>query len=380
MTEAPAFSLGIEEEYLLVDPDTGNLRPAPQGLLDDCRSVLGDRVTPEYLQSQIEVGTSVCTNIAQARTELTELRQVVADKARALGVTPISASCHPFADWRSQHHTSKERYDQQREDMAAVARRMVVCGMHVHIGIEDREQRIDLMNQFTYFLPHLLALSASSPFWRGEDTGLASYRLTVFGNMPRTGFPPRFDSFDDFERNVARLQQLDLLEDASKIWWDLRPSAHFPTIETRICDASPRLEQTLTLAALCQSTLRMLWRLGRQNQQWRLYDNFLLGENRWRAIRHGVTGGLIDFAQGTIRPMPELLDEWIELIAEDADALGCLAEITAARSMLDQGNAAEAQRATDARARAKGQDNHQALRTVVAELAAAFDPDPAEAG
>lgn len=372
MTDAPDLTLGIEEEYLLVSPDTGDLAPAPDAMMADCRDALGDSVSPEFLRCQIEVGTPVSADIAQARDHLAHLRRTVARIAGEYGLAPISASCHPFAAWRDQFHTDKDRYHQLSRDMGAVARRMVICGMHVHVGIPSPALRIDLMNQLTYFLPHLLALSASSPFWQGSDTGLASYRTTVFGGMPRTGLPPQFGGWDEFERSVQVLIDLGLCEDSSKIWWDLRPSSKFPTLETRVCDASPRLDDTITLAALIQATTRMLWRLSRQNQRWRQYDPFLLGENRWRAVRYGMTEGLIDFGAGRIIPFAEAAEDWLALIAPDADALNSQPQVARTREMVASGGSAARQRAVLARAMAAGATRDEAMVELVRHLIAEF--------
>ncbi|WP_103172753.1 carboxylate-amine ligase [Paracoccus sp. SY] len=372
MTDAPDLTLGIEEEYLLVSPDTGDLAPAPDAMMAACRDALGDRFSPEFLRCQVEVGTPVSADIAEARGHLAHLRRTVGRIAGDYGLAPIAASCHPFADWRDQFHTDKDRYHQLSRDMGAVSRRMLICGMHVHVGIESPAQRIDLMNQMTYFLPHLLALSASSPFWQGSDTGLASYRTTVFGGMPRTGFPPQFGGWDEFERSVQVLVGLGVLEDSSKIWWDLRPSSRFPTLETRICDASPRLEDTITLAALNQATLRMLWRLSRQNQRWRQYDPFLIEENRWRATRYGMAEGLIDFGAGRIIPFAEGLEEWLALIAQDADALGSQPQVARAREMAASGGSAARQRAVLSQAMAAGATPPEAMRELVRHLIAEF--------
>ncbi|MDQ1899444.1 carboxylate-amine ligase [Paracoccus sp. WLY502] len=372
MTDAPDLTLGIEEEYLLVSPDTGDLAPAPDAMMAACREALGDSVSPEFLRCQIEVGTPVSADIAEARGHLAHLRRTVARIAGDYGLAPISASCHPFADWRDQFHTDKDRYHQLSRDMGAVSRRMLICGMHVHVGIQKPAQRIDLMNQMTYFLPHLLALSASSPFWQGSDTGLASYRTTVFGGMPRTGFPPQFGGWDEFERSVQVLIDLGVLEDSSKIWWDLRPSSRFPTLETRICDASPRLDDTITLAALNQATLRMLWRLSRQNQRWRQYDPFLIEENRWRATRYGMAEGLIDFGAGRIIPFAEGIEEWLALIAQDADALGSQPHVARTREMVASGGSAARQRAVLAQATAAGATPPEAMRELVRHLIAEF--------
>ena len=368
----PPLTLGIEEEYLLVDRDSLDLAQAPAGLMEACKADLQGKVSPEFLQCQIEVGTGVCRTIGEAREELRHLRATVARHAAAHGLAPIAASCHPFADWKVQVHTDRERYNELRRDLAGVARRMLICGMHVHVGIDERDLRIDLMNQMVYFLPHLLAMSTSSPFWQGEDTGLNSYRLTVFDNLPRTGLPPRLDGWGTFARSVQALVDLGLIEDASKIWWDLRPSSRFPTIESRICDVAPRLENTLTLAALTQCIARMLWRLARRNQRWRNYDTFVINENRWRAQRYGVSEGLIDFGARRIFPFASLLEELLELIEEDAEALGCTAEVAAARDLAARGNAADRQRAVLDAALAGGADRPEALRAVVRHLIEEF--------
>ncbi|CUH40818.1 Carboxylate-amine ligase YbdK [Jannaschia seosinensis] len=369
----PPFTIGIEEEYLLVDPATGDLAEAPEALMASCRDALGDQVSPEFLQCQIEVGTGVCASVHEAREDLTRLRRTIAEHAADHGLAPIAAACHPFSDWKDQEFTEKERYQELARDLRGVARRMLACGMHVHIGIPDQDMRIDLVNQLAYFLPHLLALSASSPFWQGEDTGLASYRLTVFDNMPRTGLPPRLANWGEFRRSVDLLTDLGLIEDASKIWWDLRPSHSFPTIESRICDVTPRMEDALTLAALAQCTARMLWRLSLRNQRWRVYERFLVDENRWRAQRYGVRGdGLIDFGRHSLVPLTELVDEWLELIAEDAEALDCADEIARARKLAAEGTSADRQRAVLEDALTGGAERDEALRRVVTHLAEEF--------
>ncbi|MEL7105525.1 MAG: carboxylate-amine ligase [Pseudomonadota bacterium] len=371
----PAFTLGIEEEYLLVDRSTMDLAEAPATMMEACKKTLGDQVSPEFLQCQVEVGTTVCRDIAAARDDLRRLRHAVAKAADAHGLAPIAVSCHPFAEWRDQTHTDRERYHDLQRALAGVARRLLISGMHVHIGVPDPDMRIDLMNQLSYFLPHLLALSTSSPFWQGADTGLASYRLTVFDNLPRTGLPPQFGSWAEYERTANILVDLGVIEDSTKIWWDLRPSSRYPTIESRICDVSPRLEDALTIAALTQCLTRMLWRLSGRNQRWRMYDRFLIGENRWRAQRFGTSEGLIDFGQRTIVPIAELIDELIELVWQDAEALGCTGEVMRARDMVAGGTSAGRQRATFATAKATGADTDTALRGVVAGLIEEFTLD-----
>lgn len=374
MTE-PDFTLGIEEEYLLVDRDSLALATAPEPLMAACRAEMEGQVSPEFLQCQIEIGTRVCADIGAARDDLRRLRACVARQAARHGLAPIAAACHPFSDWKDQHHTDKARYNDLSRDLGGVARRLLICGMHVHVGIPAEDMRIDLVNQLSYFLPHLLAMSASSPFWQGEDTGLASYRLTVFDNLPRTGLPPKFTSWAEYQRTVAALVKMGLIEDSSKIWWDLRPSARFPTIESRICDVSPRLETALSLAALTQCLTRMLWRLMRANQRWRLYDNFLIGENRWRAQRYGITGGLIDFGPLEVVEFPTLIDEMIALVAEDAEVLGCAAEIEALRRLPATGTSSDRQRAVRIDALEADEDEFAAMRAVVAHLIEEFHAD-----
>jgi len=371
----PAFTIGIEEEYLLVDRDSCALTVAPEGLMEACKSELEGQVSPEFLKCQIEIGTRVCRNIGEARDDLRRLRRSVSKHAAQHNLSPIAAACHPFADWKDQHHTDKDRYNALSRDLAGVVRRLLICGMHVHVGIEDPDTRIDLVNQLTYFLPHLLALSASSPFWQGDDTGLASYRLTVFDNLPRTGLPPHFSGWSDYERSVAAIVDLGLIEDSSKIWWDLRPSARFPTIEARICDVSPRMGTTLSIAALIQSLTRYLWRLKSSNQRWRTYDNFLVAENRWRAQRYGISAGLIDFGRREVVDFSDLIDEMIDLVSEDSEALGCRAEVENARNILRHGTSADQQRQVFANAVQAGDSREIALQNVVHHLIDDFHAD-----
>ncbi|MFZ7089821.1 carboxylate-amine ligase [Primorskyibacter sp. 2E233] len=373
--QEPEFTLGIEEEYLLVDLDSFALIEAPKGLMEDCAAELEGQVSPEFLQCQIEIGTKPCADIATAREDLKRLRSTVAKHARARGMAPIAASCHPLADWKNQHHTDKQRYNELSRDLGGVVRRMLICGMHVHVGIGSDQIRADLMRQMSYFLPHLLALSTSSPFWQGQDTGLASYRISVFDNLPRTGLPPQFESWSDYQRSVQMLVDLGVIEDSSRIWWDLRPSSRFPTLESRIMDVQPRMEHALTLAALNQCLLRMLWRLRIKNQRWRIYDRFLIGENRWRAQRYGVDEGLIDFGAAEIVDFPALVDEMIELIEQDAGILRCLREVERAREIALEGNSSTRQRAVLAKAKSEGLDHEGQMRAVVQHLVEEFHAD-----
>lgn len=362
----PALTLGIEEEYLLVDPDTRDLvaDPSPD-FMKECKERLGERVTPEFLKCQVEIGTPVCADITEARYHLTALRSVIINTAEKHGMKLMAASTHPFAQWGQQQHTSAPRYDLLDADMGGVIRRMLICGMHVHAGIEDEDDRIDLMNQARYFLPHLLALSTSSPFWGGHDMAMRCARLGIFDSMPRTGIPDRYESWSEYQRMIDRLIQAGVMEDASKLWWDMRPSACFPTVEMRITDVCTRLEDALCIAALYQSILRMLARIKQRNTRWRIYPRIMLEENRWRAQRYGCSKSMIDLGRGECVPFGSLIEEIIELVTEDATALGCVKEVQHARTILKRGSSACRQIDAYAEARKAGADEQQAFIKVV---------------
>jgi carboxylate-amine ligase len=367
--DEPQFTVGVEEEYLLVDLKTrGLVVDPPKSVLSECQEVLGEQVTTELLRSQIEVGTKVCNNVQEARADLARLRSTIIEVAGRHGLAPIACSTHPFSRWSDQKHTKTERYKSLTAELQGAARRLVICGMHVHVGINDDALRIDLMNQMTYFLPHLLALSCSSPYWDGRDTGLKSYRLTIFDALPRTGLPEQFQSFAEYERHVDILVNAGLIEDATKIWWDIRPSARYPTLETRIMDVCTRMDDAITLAAMLACILRMLYRLRLNNQRWRMYMMMLVRENRWRAMRYSFDEGLIDFAKGKVVPFADLLEEILELTSEDAEALGCEAEIGAARNILSRGTSAHRQLKAYELATATGKSKDDALVAVVDTL------------
>ncbi len=367
----PAFTLGIEEEYLLVDKATRDLaREPPAGLLEECQALIGGRVRPEFLRSQIEVGTGVCASMAEARADLAQLRRAVIEVAGRHGLAPIAASTHPFASWHEQRHTDKERYNMLARDLQWPARRLVICGMHVHVGLEDPELRIDLMGQAAYFLPHLLALSTSSPFWQGEDTGLKSYRIAVFDEIPRTGLPELFESYGEFQRHLDVLVRAGLIEDGTKLWWDLRPSVRFPTLEMRITDVCTLIDDAICIAAIFRCLLHMLYRLRRNNQRWRRYAAMLVNENRWRAQRYGIDAGLADFGKGRLVDCADLVEEIVALLAEDARHFGCVAELEHARRIIAHGTSAHRQRAVYRMALAAGHPPAEALRDVVDMLIA----------
>ena len=377
----PDFTIGIEEEYLLVDLETRDLaQNPPDRIQQTCKDCLGKRVTEEFLSSQIEVGTSVCDTVSQARDELIELRSTISEAARAEGIGLIASATHPFADWHEQKRTEKERYDALSQEMQAVARRLLTCGMHVHVGIDDDDLRITIMNQMRYFLPHILALSTSSPFWQGRNTGLKSYRLTVFDAMPRSGMPPEFPAWSDYQHEVDMLARTKVLTDPTKIWWDIRPHPKFPTIEIRICDVCSNLDDAVAIAALCACLCRMLYRLHRRNISWRSYSQFLLSENRWRAQRYGITDTLIDFGKGELVAFPGLLEEILDLIEKDIDALGCAREIAHLRTILRRGTSADRQVETYRRSIDAGHEEDKAMRDVVDGLlddTMAFSREPA---
>lgn len=369
--DGPKFTIGVEEEYLLVDRETRALAVDPPAeLMAECEAALGEQVTNEFLRSQIEIGSKVCNNVQEAYEDVARLRRCIIDHAAEYNLAPIAASTHPFARWTEQKHTDKDRYNALATEMQAAAGRLVICGMHVHVGIDDDERRIDLMNQMSYFLPHLLALSCSSPFWEGRDTGLKSYRLTIFDTLPRTGLPERFASWAEYQRHVKIMENAGLIEDSTRIWWDLRPSAKFPTLETRIMDVCTRLEDTITLAALLVCILRMLYRLGLNNQRWRIYTPMLIQENRWRAMRYSFDEGLVDLARGEIVPFEQLVEEILSLVAEDAEALGCVDEVAGVRRILTRGTSAHRQLKDFEIERAAGSNEEEALKAVVDTLIA----------
>lgn len=366
MVRAPEFTIGIEEEYLLVDQDSRDLASdPPPTMLSECEELLTGQVSPEFLRAQIEVETGVCGSLAEARSDLERLRRNVAKVAQRHGLALIAAATHPFASWEDQLHTDKDRYNVLVNDMQALARRLLICGQHVHVGIADQDVRIDLMNQVVYFLPHILALSTSSPFWRGEETGLMSYRMSVFDELPRTGLPDRFDSWSQYQRLVGQMTGAGVIEDATKIWWDIRPSARFPTLEMRITDVCTRLDDAMTIAAIFLCVLRMLYRLKENNQRWRIYPRTLINENRWLAQRFGTTGKMVDFGRGELVPFGELLEELLVLIAEDAEEFDCVAEVEHARTIVARGTSAQRQVEAFRGATDAGASTEEAHRAVV---------------
>jgi len=362
----PPLTLGIEEEYLLVDRATRAVASEPpHELFVALHDRTEGRAFPEFLRSQVEVATPICRSVGEARAALATLRRILVEETARYGLAPIAAGTHPFSLSSKQKRTDKERYVALLEEMQGVARRMMICGLHVHVGIDDDELRIDLMNQARYFLPHLLALSCSSPFWEGERTGLMAFRLMVFNGIPRTGLPELFASHGDFRRHMDTLIETGVIADTSRIWWDLRPSARYPTLETRIMDSCTTLEDSVRLAALNLCLMRRLWRLRCANQQWRSYPALLINENRWRAMRYAYDAGLLDLGRQRVVPFGELITEIIELVREDAAALGCTDEIEGLTGILARGTSAHRQLRTYEEAVRSGASEHEALVAVV---------------
>jgi len=360
------LSIGIEEEYLLIDPQTRSLAARQRaGFMDRCKQRVGERVTYEFLQSQVEIGTGVCETIGEARAELTELRECVAETAAEFDLRFIAASTHPWTHWREQEPVDMERYRILGGEHASLARRMAICGMHVHAGIGDRNARVDLMNQVTYFMPHLLALSGSSPFWEGVDTGLKSFRPIIIGDLPRSGLPEVFASWTDWEEMLDDLSCTGMVTDPTKIWWDLRPSARHPTLEIRICDICTWMEDGLTVAALYQSILAFLTHLRASNQSWRSYRRILVLENKWRAQRYGVEAEMGDFGRRTTVPFAELIDELVELVRPHAERLDCVAEVENAAVIARRGTSADHQIRIYNQALEAGAEDHEAQVAVV---------------
>jgi len=343
MTE-PSFTIGIEEEYQTIDPTTYDLRSHIQTeIVDEGKRRMKEKVKTEMHQSVVEVGTGVCRNVAEADHDLRDLRRQMIGLTEDNGLRMLAGATHPFADWRVQDISPDERYVQVVEDMQIVARANLIFGLHVHIGIEDRETLIHLMNQMRYFLPHLLAISANSPFWIGMNTGLKSYRCKVFDRFPRTNIPDTFSSYADFENFVQLLVKTRSIDNAKRIWWDIRPHPVFDTLEIRICDIPLRVEETIALAALIQATMVKLYRLHARNQSWRVYSRALLMENKWRAARYGIDGMLIDFGKEREVPERDLLLEYLEWVDDVLDELGSREAVNVVRWILEHGSGADRQ-------------------------------------
>ena len=340
----PTFTLGIEEEYQTIDPETRDLRShIATEMLEQGKLRLEERVKAEMHQSVIEVGTRICHNIQEAQEDLFDLRRNMIRLAEENGLVLVAGATHPFADWRAQEIYPDPRYDKVVEDLQLVARSNLIFGLHVHVGIEDKESAIRIMNSLRYFLPHILALSTNSPFWLGMETGYKSYRAKVFENFPRTNLPDSFASYSEFESYVNLLIKTNCIDNAKKIWWDIRPHPFFNTVEVRACDIPLRAQESIAIAALIQATACKLWHLHSRNVDYRQYSRPLLMENKFRAVRYGLDGKMIDFGKQIEVPARDLIVEYLAFVDDVLDELGCRKEIEYIHTMLERGSGADRQ-------------------------------------
>ena len=337
------FTLGIEEEFAIVDPETRELRSHIQEILEGGKVLLKEQIKPEMHQSVVELGTEICQSVVDAREHVTGLRSKLAQLAGRRGLKFASAGTHPFSHWHDQLITEGERYREIVKDMQLLARANLIFGLHVHVGIPERETAIQVMNQVRYFLPHLYALSVNSPFWVGRNTGLKGYRLKVFERFPRTGIPDAFESLSEYEDYCKLLVKTGCVDNAKKIWWDIRLHPFFDTLELRVCDAQSRVDDTLALAALIQAIVAKLYKMLRQNTTFRVYRRRLLDENRWRASRYGIEGKLIDFGREAEVETKSLINELLHFVSTEVDELGSRREMAHIERILREGTGADRQ-------------------------------------
>jgi carboxylate-amine ligase len=341
--KAPSLTLGIEEEYQIIDPSTRELRSYITEILAGDHIIL-DEVKPELHQSMVEIGSRVCRTPQEMREELVRLRGLVMDLAGRSGLVIAAAGTHPFSCWTKQEITPLERYVGVKQDLQDLAQQLLIFGTHIHVGIEDKDFLIEAMNVSRYLLPHVLALSTSSPFWQGRRTGLKSYRSIVFRNFPRTGVPPILRSYAEYEELLGTLVATRCVPDGSKIWWDARPHHAYPTLEFRVCDVCTRVEEAVCLGAILQAIVAKVWRLRRDNLTFRLYAPAMIEENKWRAVRFGLDGKLIDFGKGKEQPARELITEMLEWFVDDVvDELGSRREVEYAFEIMRGGTSADRQ-------------------------------------
>ena len=337
------FTLGIEEEFQIVDPKTRELRSHVSEFLEEGKMILGEQIKPEMIQSMIEVGTGICKNIQEARADITRLRSIISGLAGKTGLAIVAASTHPFSHWQDQKIYDDERYSLLVQELQTVARSLLIFGLHVHVGVADLDRRIHIMNAARYFLPHVLALTTSSPFWMGHSTGLKSYRSEVFKQFPRTDIPDHFDSYASFQRYTDLLVKTGCINDGKKIWWDLRPHPVFPTLEFRICDIPTRVDDTVAIAALFQAIVAKLTKLIEKNLGFRLYRRMLIQENKWRAVRWGIDGKMIDFGKQKEVPTRDLILELLDFVDDVVDELDSRKEIEHIHTILERRTSAEEQ-------------------------------------
>ncbi len=337
------LTIGIEEEYQIIDPETRELTSYVSEFLEQGAMVFRDQVKPELLQSQVEIGSHVCRNIDEARIEVTRLRSLLGEIADRNQRRIVAAGTHPFSRWQDQVITDRDRYKALVSNMQYIARRLLIFGMHVHVGIPERRLRIDVMNQLAYFMPHVLCLSTSSPFWLGNNTGLKSYRSVVFQDLPRTGVPEYFVSEGEYDDFVRTLIDTGCIDEPTKIWWDIRPHPKFPTLEVRVCDCCTLIDEVIPIAALIQALVAKLLVLRKQNQTWRIYRRAMIEENKWRAMKEGIEGHLVDLGKNQQVPVRFLVEEMIEFVDEVVDELGSRHEIERLREIVQRGTSADRQ-------------------------------------
>ncbi len=343
MENKKLFTLGIEEEFQIIDPETRELRSHIQQILEDGKSILKESAKPEMHQSVVEMGTGVCGDVKQARKEVNELRKNLTGLADSKKLKIAAAGTHPFSDWKTQEITDNPRYHNIVTDMQQVARANLIFGLHVHIGVDDRETAMHIMNAARYFLPHIFALSTNSPFWVGRNTGFKSYRSKIFDRFPRTGIPDHFTSLSEYDNYIKLLIRTNCIDDAKKIWWDIRAHPYFETLEFRICDIPMRIDETIALTALCQAVVAKLYKLIKQNLGFRLYRRLLINENKWRAARYGISGKLIDFGKKEEIEAKILIGELLEFVDDVLDDLGSREEINYIYKILENGTGADRQ-------------------------------------
>ena len=360
--KAPSLTLGIEEEYQIIDPETRELRSYITEILKG-DSIILEEVKPELHQSMVEIGSKVCRTPADVRAELIRLRGAVMDLAARNDLVIAAAGTHPFSLWTKQEITPLERYMGVKQDLADLAQQLLIFGTHIHVGIEDKDFLVEAMNVARYLLPHVLCLSTSSPFWQGRRTGLKSYRSIIFRNFPRTGVPPVLRSYAEYKELLDSLVKTRSVPDGSKIWWDARPHHGYPTLEFRVCDVCTRVEEAVCIAAILQAIVAKIWKLRRDNMTFRVYPSAMIEENKWRAVRFGLDGKLIDFGKEQEMPARELIREILEWFVDDVvDELGSRREVEYAFTMLRDGTSADRQLAVH--------DRTGDLRAVVDNLVA----------
>lgn len=341
---APSLTLGIEEEYQIIDPKTGELKSYITQMIEDGKLILKEQIKAELHQCMVEVASDVCKTPAQAKAELIRLRKAIMGLASRNGLVIASAGTHPISKWETQEITPFERYLGVKNDMADLAQQLLIFGTHVHVGIEDRDFLIDAMNVSRYFVPHILCLSTSSPFWAGRNTGLKSYRSIIFRHFPRSGIPPLFKDWAEYESMVDTMVATRCIPDGSKIWYDVRPNHKFPTLEFRVCDVCTNIDEAVCIAALFQAIIAKLWKLRRDNMTFRTYPSELIEENKWRAVRYGLDGKLLDLGKEKEVPARELIHEMIDWFLRDViDELGTGEECAYAYRIMERGSSADRQ-------------------------------------